>query len=268
MASQTCNLYNPDFQKIPSVEWVGANKLEGKLNSQYEFGRNPRILHCQASADGEPPLSLEVHIQARFWTPRTCLVSLNPGKLALRDQGLNQAEKVKDTFVGWLARSYTRLELSDEFNNALKRSKLAEVLEDKLRIYRDDLYGIFLEISSDSDDADEAPLTAQQLAKLAPPYLLEITLVTYRTDKIDLLKRELVQKVVKDLIRDPDLPKGQALDKQGVTRQELAKRNLIRINADGLHVFDDENWSVRNLNSSVRYSFIDHLSESTYMDSL
>lgn len=247
---------------------MGATVLEGKLNRQYELGRNPRILHCEATAEGESPLSLQIDIQARFWAPRACLVDLNPARLALRDRGLNQAEKAKDAFIGWLARSYTRLELSDEFNNALRQSRLAEVLEEKLRSHSDDLYGIFLEISSDSDESTDEPLTAQQLAILPPPYLLEITLVTYGSDKIQLLKAELVQKVVKDLIKDPNPPNGKAVEKPSITRQELAKRHQIRINADGLRVFDDDRWSVRDINRSVRYSFVDHLSESTQTDNI
>jgi hypothetical protein len=118
LATQTCNLYNDNFDAVHSAEWVGAKKIE-RLTGAQASGSNPRRLHCAATTsagtDPEEALLLDCDIQARHWTPRRILSELKPLPVAFRD-GEAGGDRRKDSFIGWIARSYTRLELSDELN--------------------------------------------------------------------------------------------------------------------------------------------------------
>jgi hypothetical protein len=54
IATQACNLYNPNFEKVPVFELVAARQIDG-CNPQMIKGDNPRVLHvkCELSANAQ-----------------------------------------------------------------------------------------------------------------------------------------------------------------------------------------------------------------------
>lgn len=268
LASQTCNLFNEDFAKIPTVEWVGAMPIESSAkDSRRENGRNPRLLQCRATRDVEH-IDIQCDIQVRFWSNRSSLAEFAPFHLALRDTGSEKKDRQKDTFAGWLARSYTRLELSTEFGDALKVSRVADALEQKLIKRADDIYGIFLGIFSDTEDERDATQALANPVFIKPPCSLEITVVVYNAAKIETIKKELndlfEHKTLDDLAAVPDT-KGKP---PKISRIELASRAGLTLCVAGLRVVSTKNWSVDDMNQTIRYTFVDHLSDSGLTDSV
>ncbi len=149
IASQACNLFNEDFEKIPVVEWIGAIQIEDSAtDSRQKFGKNPRLLHCYVLDEHDKPIWYQCNINERHWSSRACLASARP-TFALKD-GIVPGDwttQQKDIFARWIARSYTRLELSDELGTALNRGKFYAALEGGLKGREKDVFGIFLDIA-------------------------------------------------------------------------------------------------------------------------
>lgn len=258
VASQTCNLYNPSFQNVPVFELVAASSI-GACHPEKVRGDNPRILHVEAmSSDGT--IFLELDIQKRRWLPRSLLAGLSAPRLYIRDaeRGTDPdwlKNQWKDNFSGWLGRSYTRVALPDFFNDAIKFSRVKEVLEDKLIKHKDDLYGIYLELNADSEDAWQGVL-----GEMPPPYLLGITLVTYETADPEKLKQLLLKSLFVDKIKDTE---SAGANPQKITRAQLAGRRGIRIIPAGIEAKSVSDIPLLELMKKVRYSLVDHFSDSS-----
>jgi len=134
VASQTCNLYNPDFKKIPVFELIAGRKID-KCLPQFSKGDNPRIIHVEAFSDNGK-ISVEIDIQKRNWLPRHLLAELEKPIFNVQDSKCGDDPYLKyqwlDNFIGWLARSYNRITLPDKFNEAMRLSRIEEVLQKKL----------------------------------------------------------------------------------------------------------------------------------------
>lgn len=255
IASQACNLYNPCFANVPVFEIIAAKKIEacdpGKIR-----GDNPRVLHIEARSEKEV-IPLELNIQNRQWCPRRLLAELPAPRFHVLDseRGL-EADWLKkqwlDKFIGWLGRSYNRVALPDDFNDAMRKSKLKDIFERKLTTHKDELYGIYLSLASGGDDH-----WSGILGKMPPPYLLNIVLVVYEDVDPEQLRKKLLDQLFSEEIKDPE--NSTAI----ITRARLAERYKIR-----LIEADVEAWSVADitllqLKSLVRYSLVDHLSDSS-----
>ena len=250
ISSQTCNLYSPDFKKVPVFELVAAIRIEqcdpGKIK-----GDNPRLLHVEA-VSGTEVAAFEIDIQKRRWLPRSLLAKLPAPKFQVRDGGDDHKPKWLDNVAGWLGRSYTRVALPDEFSDAMKRAGFNEVLINKLSKQKDDLYGIYLSIGSDT----EVPWTGI-LGEMPQPYMLGIMLVANKDVDTIQLKKSLIQKLFDDKIQDPD-------DKaKKVTRADLARRYKIRTMKADIEVKSIAEMTLLEARSYIRFSFVDHLSDST-----
>jgi hypothetical protein len=254
MASQTCNLYNKDFERIPVVEIVAAKKIDA-CKPGFVKGDNPRILHAEASSTVET-LSLEIDIQKRLWIPRHLLVNLPMPVFRLRDKPLEgkveqKSRKWNDNFAGWLARSYTRVALPDEFNRAIKVARIEDAIEKKLLKQPDDIYGIYFSINSDSDED-----WFGALGEMPPPYLLEIMVVVEENVDPEVIRASFIAHLFNAKVQDPE----DATKK--ISRADLARKNSIRIIRESVFVKNIREISLYEMKSLVRFSMVDHLSDS------
>lgn len=180
VASQTCNLHNPQFERVRLVELVGAKSL-ANLNPSMSDGSNPRKLHaCATHEDHSMGVYVECDIQSRLWIDRKLLAQLDPCKYSLRDKpGAPHLDRQQDMFAGWLARSYTRLELSDELNQALDESTIADMLYRFAKANQKDIYGIFLGIAPDTVDVAIEKNACVNPVDIVPPCNIEVSVVVY-----------------------------------------------------------------------------------------
>lgn len=255
IASQTCNLYNSSFENVCVCELIAAINIEecdaGKIR-----GDNPRILHLEAQSE-EKVISLEINIQIRKWLPRQLLAELPAPVFHVRDAAKSigsdwPKKQWMDKFVGWLASSYTRVALPNAFNDALKKSKLKDILEKKLTRNKDDLYGIYFSLDWDSDDQWNGVL-----GEMPPPYLLNIVLVVYENIDPELIKKRLLEKIFNENIPDPENTS------QKITRAQLARRHQIRLIEADIEALSIAEISLLRLKSLIRYSQVDYLSDAS-----
>lgn len=165
ITSQTCNLYNDNFQKVPVFELVAGYQIT-KVASNHSKGDHPRTLHVEAwSDDNESHIALEIDIQKRCWLPRRLLYEIQKPKYHIHQPQQHEVDWL-DNFAGWLGRSYTRLALPDEFNDAMNKSRIEEVLNEKLTKYHKELFGIYFELETDN------PSWNGRLGEMPPIYQL------------------------------------------------------------------------------------------------
>lgn len=255
IATQPCNLFNPDFQKVPVFEIVAAIEIT-ECSPRMIKGDDPRVLHLKVKS-GDKIKALQIDIQKRIWLPRKLLARLPAPELHIRDANsdidVNWSKKDWfDNFIGWMARSYTRIALPDEFNSAIQKSKIETIFKDKLTKRHDQIYGVYLAVNQDSDDEWQG-----YLGKMPPPYLLEILLVTFEDADPELLKNELIQHLFENKVSDPDD------NEKKITRAELASRYQLRIIRQAISAKTMTGVSLKELKGYVRYSFVDHLSNSS-----
>ncbi len=255
IASQTCNLYNPDFEKVPVFEIIAAAQIDQCAKNMIK-GDNPRVLHVKAQA-GTEIIALEIDIQKRVWLAREILSQLPVTNHHVFDakKGYDEQWMKKqwlDNFIGWLARSYNRIALPDSFNDAIKNSRLREILETKLNKHSESLYGIYLSIESDSDTPWEGIL-----GQMPSPYLLNIILVVFEDIDPEPIKDQLLTQIFDDQIKAPNCNSNK------ITRSELAKQNGIRLIREDIEVRSVSDISLLELKSLIRYSLVDHLSGSS-----
>lgn len=256
VASQACNIYNCDFQTVPVVELVGASVIQALGESRK--GSHPREIDLLAKGE-EEELLIKAESQKRIWIPRHLLVDLEAPKLHLRNNRTNPftyETQWLDKFSSWLARSYTRVALPNEFNAALGRSKIRDILESRLaKKQHDDLYGIFMTITADEPDD-----SVNELGLLKPPYDLGILIACYEDADPQPILAQLKKQLFLDKIKDPDDTGNQAT----ITRAELAKRLEIRIIEADIEVKPISDIYLSELlgPNTVRYNMIDHYSVS------
>lgn len=255
IASQTCNLYNPDFEKVPVFEVIAASQIDKCMKGMTK-GDNPRILHVKAQA-GTEAFSLELDIQKRIWLSREVLSQLPAPTLHILDtkkeyDDLWMKKQWLDNFIGWLARSYNRVTLPDSFNEAVKKSRLQEVLEKKLTKHSESLQGIYLSIESDSDTPWKGIL-----GQMPSPYILNIFLVVFEDIDPEPIKSQLLNQIFVDQIKDPNC------NSKKITRSELARRYGIRLIREDIEARSVADISLLELKHLIRYSLVDYLSGSS-----
>jgi hypothetical protein len=252
--SQTCNLYNSSFDKVPVFEVVGASRLNSCSPAKTR-GNDPREMHVEAvNANGDGKLLLSVNIQIRKWLPRQLLANLPiPQHSVIDPPRSDWASQTTwlDNLAGWIARSYTRVALPDDFNKAVERSKLKAVFDEKLPKDADGIHGIYFELEPESEEPWQGPL-----GLMPPPYNLAITLVVTDNQRGSELKEKVVKQIFKDEVSDPD--------NQGkkITRGELAKRYQVRVSPHGIDVRGMGDINLDEIRRLIRYSMVDYLSSS------
>ncbi|MDA7086641.1 hypothetical protein PH586_09650 [Pseudomonas sp. SA3-5] len=258
IASQTCNLYSQNFEQIPVFEIVSAKKIE-KPDPAFVKGDHPRILHVRGRLDAEL-VYFAIDIQRRAWLPRQILAEIGRPDFHLIDEpkeGGDNWEKNQwlDAFSGWLGRSYTRVALPDEFNDALSSSRIKEILHSKLTKHADKLYGIFISLSPDSDEP-----WAGVLGLMPPPYLLSIKLVTYNDEDPSALKDALAKQLFDATIESGRDETGK---KTLISRADLARSHRVRIVKQSIEAVTTGEIYLDELKEYIRYSLVDHLSSAS-----
>jgi rRNA maturation endonuclease Nob1 len=92
---------------------------------------------------------------------------------------------------------------------------------------------------------------------MPPPYLLEIMLVVEEHADAELIRVEFVKQLFETKIADPE---NQDVKR---TRAELARRNGIRILSEGVMAKSVTEITLYELMGLVRFSMVDHLSDSS-----
>jgi len=132
------------------------------------------------------------------------------------------------------------------------RSKLRDVFEKKLAKQKNELYGIYFSLEADNEEP-----WSGVLGEMPPPYLLSIVLVTYEDVDPELLKTRLLKSLFEDKVKDPEHATGK------VCRAQLARRYGIRLIEADVDAMSVAEITLARLKSLVRYSFVDHLSDSS-----
>lgn len=241
--SQSCNLYNPCFDNVSVFEVVAACRVP-VCDPSKSSGDNPRILHVEAVSKTGEIIMLELDIQTRRWLQRRLLGTIEKPNF----QVLDSKKRWLDNLIGWIARSYTRISLPNEFNNTIRDSKIGDLLKKFFKKYHDEIYGIYLFVEYGGEDKS----TVDVIGKMPPPYDLGIILITEEHADPDNLKNELIQKIFTDKIGDKD-----------TTRAELARNGGIRLIDEGIEAKSIAETSLLELKPLVRYTFFDHFSDSS-----
>lgn len=255
IASQTCNIYNADFEAIPVVEIVAAQRIDA-INPAFVKGDHPRTLHVRGVMNGDVAF-FSINILSRLWIPRQILSQTAP-EFHLFDEAPDTSPDWRknqwlNLFSGWLGRSYTRVALPDEFNDALSYSKIKDVLNTKLTKQGDKLYGIYLSIAPDCEEPWEG-ITGL----MPPPYSLAIKLVVDAGEDPSALKDALIEQLFEQKVVDNTSDEGEK-----ITRSALAAKHGIRIIKQGIEAQTTEQISLDELRYYIRYSMVDHLSNAT-----
>lgn len=260
--SQTCNLFNPSLERVPSVELIAAERIS-VLEKTMASGLNPRVLHTKAYDAQSQELLLELKIQRRVWVPRNLLSMCSPSGAAIRDLEGDTEGRFKETLTNWIARSYTRIELPDELNEAIQKSRLDRILS-KISKLDHGVHGIFFEIalhseqeSDDEDAVDPEPLSPSQVAISNPPWSVELSVVCYDQDTKASVMKILAEaddlRYEAKLLPDPASHPG-----KNVSVRQLAAAHGLHV--IGLQAVMDDAWRVTDLMRTQRYTNFDYLS--------
>lgn len=238
VATQTCNLYNKNLEKVAKVEWIGARDMR-ETDPLLRGGRNPRTLEAKATGSrGE--LWIVCDSQERHWGPRACLAKLTPTMALVNAQGLSQSERHKDNFAAWLARGYTRLELSDELGKALNDGKFLEAMRKLAAAHEADIFGMFIHVSDEQNNPPE---------KVLPPCDVELTIVVSRAVALNDVANKLTE--LFDAKNLPG-PKGK-ISRVSALRGAQNVRLVHAAVPSGL-------WTVDRIEQTLRLNFNDYYS--------
>ena len=254
IASQACNIYNEDFAKIPLIELVGGKHLD-KRDPVKARGENPRLLHVLAVSETEG-VSIELDIMVRHWIPRRMLAKIGASRLRLSKTSIDDPKGIEtdwnDLFASWISRSYTRVALPDDFNAALRQSKIEKSIDSKLIKRSDDIHGIYFSIESDNEDVWRGAL-----GEMPPPYLLGMVLIIEEHADGNAICNQFTSQIFEENQADPLNPTSK------VSRVELARRLGIRIIKEDIQAKSVNEITLQEISSLVRFSMSDHLSDSS-----
>ena len=260
VATQTCSLYNESLERVPLVELIEAWPIPaGELKPKCRKGYDPREHHLEISNGEEDPIRLRLHVHQRRWIDRARLAAFPPMHHRILDPEVVDSTG-KELFAKWLGSSYTRVELPDQFNDALAQSKIAEFLEQRIAKQGDKIFGIYFRIQALEDEEDN-DLTADQIAQLMAPYKVILTLVVYLDDDVEDIQEE-AKKLFAPVIPDPG--KKDQKPQPKISQAELAVR--FGLTLTDVDVVTTREWKVDDLIHNIRYTLFDTLSSSETHD--
>lgn len=248
LASQTCSVQNPDLARVPTVEFIRAYPLvEREFEEVLASGSNPRRLHTRATGPNGLTLDIELKIEERVWVPRECLMELAPRGVRLQDSETDINQRRKETFSAWLARSYTRVELPDDFNRLFSETKIKKFFGDNIaKKHAPYVQGVYLDLRQRSDEF-RGIYSPTQVAKFLPPYQLHVTVVVQNHDEVDVVEKELSVLLEKRFLTAAG----------NVSRVDVASGKGLDLTMDVVTI---DAWTVRNLMGNIRFTDWDHLS--------
>lgn len=269
VSSQTCNVQHGDLDQVPSVEMIAATLLKDvDFSADLAKGERPRILHtCASGEDGQLFLKLQIH--DRHWMPRAVLASCAPGRFAIEDLQDDTGGRYKEIFASWLGRSYTRLELPNDFNEALAHSGIKEKVFSRLRRQGSLIQGIYLFIASGADkvngeegfEEESQPLTPSAISKAAGPYIVDITVVVQQgCDSVKINEvRDILSGILAKRIPIEKLP--EEVRSPGETKCTMADIAASKgLSVGTMDVVTVKAWTVHDLMRTVRFTDYDYLS--------
>lgn len=264
-------MYNPSLEDVPLVELIGANLLsESEFKFDISQGGRPRLLHTRATAEDGATLAFSLQIQDRLWIDRIVLSQIPRSTHQILDLAADPAGRYKETFANWLARSYTRVELPDNFNVALDRSGIKAKILAKLKAKEEKIHGVFFRITlgSESTEAsqdaeseeDAAPMTPSEIAMSTGPFQLSITVVVYENCLPEDIQeiRQILGGVSENRIPIEKLPENLRSGRKHCSIADLARVDGVEI--EGCDVVTVHGWTVSDLMSNIRFTDYDHLS--------
>jgi len=157
-------------------------------------------------------------------------------------KGQGQAENHKNNFATWLARGYTRLELSDELNQALADGKLMLAVEKLVAAHDADLFGIFIRVADEQKNPPE---------HVKPPCEVDLRIVVSQESNL-----EKVRKKLDDLFAKASVDVGPG--KRKVSRETiLANDHGIILDQQAIPA---SRWTATMIEQHTRFNFKDFLS--------
>lgn len=245
VASQTCNLYSSDFERIAKVEFVGARLVpEGQGKAAMRGGRHPRQLEVLATGEAGQAWIL-CDSQARHWGARSCLAKLAPAMALRDDPGGAPDDRHKDIFARWLARGYTRLELSDELGVALDKGKFKQAIDNLVKRHERQIFGIFFEL--DAFDQEQVGIE-----NIKPPCGMDLTVVVRTEEHVGPVSQSMSELFDDATVPNPSGPKRSRVD---AMKADVGLSFAHK-------VAPAHRWTVPDIERSVRYNFPDHYSGS------
>lgn len=140
LVSHDCDILHPG-QREPFVEVCAAEPIE-RMDGNFRFTKNPRILHIAVQIAGNPTsYSLAGH--RRFFLDRARLEQLRP------DAEAHLAQNELDSIVRWLAKRYERAALPDTFVERLDPA--SDAIRQALAEGGERLSGVFLSLDTDTE---------------------------------------------------------------------------------------------------------------------
>lgn len=248
LASQTCNAQNPDIARVPTVEFIRAYVLDSaELDGRLIDGSNPRQLHATATNALDGFLNLEFRIAERVWVPRRRLMDLRPSDWRLEDSENDASKRAKEAFASWLARSYVRVELPNDFIELFVNTKLKNVFAQIVKKHAGKIQGVYLDLRPRSDDSDTR-YSPTQVARFSAPYQLHVTVVVLDSESIAAVEDALAE------LEDKRIPKPNA---GKISRVQHAAEMGLDLTTDVVMI---DGWTVRDLMATVRFTDWDYLS--------
>lgn len=257
VASQTCCIQSGDLTKVPLIEIVGARVI-GNADPKMSSGWSPRLLHLEAIKGDGDGVALELRIEERQWIDRRTLARVQQSDFRLHENPNSIGLKAKTVFARWLGTSYTRMEMPNDFNLALQKSKIQKLIGERLSPLKDHIFGIFFALSDPTADDDE-PLTPEEMSHLTTPIDLEMTVVVYEEADREKVVAE-VDKIFEESMQDPEGKVGEDGKPIKRSRAYLAAHHGVNILGERVDVQTVRAWRTTDLLRTVRYTEIDYLS--------
>ena len=154
VASHSCDVANNNLDSDPYVEFSVARKIE-KTDGNFTFNKNPRILHTQIECPASDKKFVKVsHLELKAFEklvlPKTLLTNTVP------DPEWRLDKQQTKSYVAWLAARYSRPEMPTTFNKQVRAADPKGMLKNKVKLIGDQLVGIYVHISPDSEiESDE-----------------------------------------------------------------------------------------------------------------
>lgn len=269
IATQTCNVQNDNLVSVPAVELIAAREIgDAAFDAGLGLGERPRQLHTRAHGDGS--LAMALHIHERAWIPRGALAEVASSRWAIEDLPGDRSGRYKEIFSNWLARSYVRVELPDDFNQALAVAGVKDKVFSRIKRKGPLIQGIYLsfrhavEVGDDDEESTEgASMTPSEVAKSAPPWHVGITVVVMENCPEDDRREVLgLLQAIHDQSRLPITKLPAHLRSNGRTKCSMAEiaSSLGVVIEKTVEVVGVKSWTVHDLAGSLRFTDYDYLS--------
>jgi len=149
--TQDCDLINLDLGKEPFAEFFCAKKITS-IDTSYEYGKNPRILHIEIDST----LKIEININHRITVDRSILTQIK-----LQKNNVFLPRSVMDLIVGWFSKKYSRPAFPNEFNRIIGTIRNIDKTLTKINSHHKEIKRIFFDVDPDLEIEDDKSYNLQ-----------------------------------------------------------------------------------------------------------